>query len=111
MDEKAFGKTTIAPNVLVTIVKLTTLATPGVTRLTNYGPSSSTATAHEPDGVKIFYRGEQITVDVYIAISAAENVRLVAEEVQKRVIRAISEMVGMQVVQVNVHVADVDMQS
>lgn len=109
MEENTLGKTTIAPNVLTTIVRLTTLATPGVTRLANAG--GALRSDQQPDGVKLFYHGDEITVDVYIVITASENVRLVAEEVQKRVIRAISEMVGMQVVQVNVHVSDVDIES
>ena len=110
MEENTLGKTTIAPNVLTTIVRLTTLGTPGVTRLA----STLSGMAHaerQPDGVKLFYHGNELSVDVYVVITASENVRLVAEEVQKRVIRAISEMVGMQVVQVNVHVSDVDIES
>jgi uncharacterized alkaline shock family protein YloU len=110
MEENTLGKTTIAPNVLTTIVRLTTLATPGVTRLAS-AANSALRPGQQPDGVKLFYHGEDITVDVYIVITASENVHLVAEEVQKRVIRAISEMVGMQVVQVNVHVSDVDIES
>ena len=109
MEDNTLGKTTIAPNVLTTIVRLTTLATPGVTRLASAG-SSILRSEQQPDGIKLFYHGDDITVDVYIVITASENVRLVAEEVQKRVIRAISEMVGMQVVQVNVHVSDVDIE-
>ncbi|HSN94685.1 MAG TPA: Asp23/Gls24 family envelope stress response protein [Anaerolineaceae bacterium] len=110
MEDNSLGKTTIAPNVLTTIVRLTTLATPGVTRLAN-AAAGALRSEQQPDGVKLFYHGDEITVDVYIVITASENVRLVAEEVQKRVIRAISEMVGMQVVQVNVHVSDVDIES
>lgn len=110
MEENSLGKTTIAPNVLTTIVRLTTLGTPGVTRLANASGNVS-CMEHQPDGVKFFYHGNEISIDVYIVITASENVRLVAEEVQKRVIRAISEMVGLQVVQVNVHVSDVDIES
>ena len=110
MEDNTLGKTTIAPNVLTTIVRLTTLATPGVTRLAS-ASSSALHSEQRPEGVKVFYHGDDISVDVYIVITAAENVRLVAEEVQKRVIRAISEMVGMQVVQVNVHVSDEDIES
>jgi uncharacterized alkaline shock family protein YloU len=110
MEDNTLGKTTIAPNVLTTIVRLTTLSTPGVTRLAS-ARNGSRFSELQPAGVKLFYHGEDITVDIYIVITASENVRLVAEEVQKRVIRAISEMVGMQVVQVNVHVSDVDIES
>jgi len=110
MEDITLGKTTIAPNVLTTIVRLTTLATPGVTRLAS-AVSGTLRSEQQLNGVKLFYHGDDITVDVYIVITASENVRLVAEEVQKRIIRAISEMVGMQVVQVNVHVSDVDIES
>lgn len=110
MEEKTLGKTTIAPNVLTTIVRLTALGTPGVTRLARVTGKGSSL-EQESEGVKIDYRGETIMIDVFVVISASENVRLVAEEIQKRIIRAIAEMVGLQVMQVDVHIADVDIES
>ena len=106
MDETT-GKTTIAPSVLHTIAKLTTLATPGVSRL-----SSREGLSNVPeDGVKVSLQEETIEVEIYNIPGSEENVRLVAQEVQKRVKRAITEMVGMEVARVDVHVTDIDLEA
>ena len=106
MDEKT-GKTTIAPSVLHTIVKLTTLATPGVSRL-----SSREGLGNVPeDGVRVVVKDDSIEVEIYIIPGSEENVRLVAQEVQKRVARAITEMVGMQVARIYVHITDVELEA
>lgn len=106
MDEKT-GKTTIAPSVLHTIVKLTTLATPGVSRL-----SSREGLSNIPeDGVRVVVKDDSIEVEIYIIPGSEENVRLVAQEVQKRVARAITEMVGMEVARIDVHITDVDLEA
>ncbi len=106
MDETT-GKTTIAPSVLHTIAKLTTLATPGVSRL-----STREGLANVPeDGVKVSVQEEKIEVEIYIIPGSEGNVRLVAQEVQKRVTRAITEMVGMEVARIDVHVTDIDLEA
>lgn len=106
MDEST-GKITIAPSVLHTIAKLTTLATPGVSRL-----SSRDGFTNVPeDSVKVIVQGEKIEVEIYIIAGSEENVRLVAQEVQKRVNRAITEMVGMEVARIDVHVTDIDLEA
>jgi len=105
--EETTGKTTIAPSVLHTIAKLTTLATPGVSRL-----SSREGLSNVPeDGVKVIVRGDSIEVELYIIPGSEENVRLVAQTVQKRVTRAITEMVGMEVARIDVHVTDIDLEA
>ena len=105
--EESTNKTTIAPSVLHTIAKLTTLATPGVSRL-----SVREGLANVPeDGVKVSVKEESIEVEIYIIPSSQGNVRLVAQEVQKRVTRAITEMVGMEVARIDVHVTDIDLEA
>lgn len=73
------GKTTIAPSVLHTIAKLTTLATPGVSRLSGREGLSNVP----EDGVKVEVNGDTIEVEIYIISGSEENVRLVAQSVQK----------------------------
>jgi len=101
MEEKHSGSTTIAPSVLNTIARLTALATPGVTAMAPVFPGAGRG-GHETEGVKIA---------MYVVINGAENVRVVAEAVQQRVTRAISEMVGMEVASVNVHVTDIEIEA
>ncbi|NLB71445.1 MAG: Asp23/Gls24 family envelope stress response protein [Chloroflexi bacterium] len=100
--DKNLGKTTIAPSVLITIARLTTLSVPGVSRLSE---SKSI-----PDGVKIEIKDDLIDLDLFVIISSDQNARLVAEEIQKRVNRAITEMVGMEVAKIDVHITDVDVE-
>ena len=109
MNEKTFGTTTIAPEVVNTIARLTTLATPGVSRMDS--PSGSLPAGsprQETEGVHIRIKDDQIFADLYIVIKGNENVRLVAEAVQKRVSRAISEMIGMEIAQLDIHVTNID---
>ena len=100
---KSIGKTTIAPSVLNTIARLTTLAVPGVSRLAE--------SKSEQDGVKIEIKDDSIYFDLFVIISSDQNARLVAEEIQARLNRAITEMVGMEVAKINVHIADVDVEA
>lgn len=100
--DKNLGKTTIAPSVLITIARLTTLSVPGVSRLSE--------SKSNPDGVKIEIKDDLIDLDLFVIISSDQNARLVAEEIQKRVNRAITEMVGMEVAKIDVHITDVDVE-
>jgi uncharacterized alkaline shock family protein YloU len=111
MEETTSGKTTIAPSVLNTIVRLTTLETPGVSRMAPVFFPVAKSEHRDDEGVKIVVKDSTIYVDVYVVINGEENVRVVAEAIQKRVTRAISEMVGMDVAYVNVHVTDVDLEA
>jgi len=61
--------------------------------------------------VKVVVRGDSIEVELYIIPGSEENVRLVAQTVQKRVTRAITEMVGMEVARIDVHVTDIDLEA
>lgn len=112
METKPLGSTTIAPSVINTIARLTTLATPGVSRMTptvvlNHIP----AARQEFEGVKVQVEDGKIFVDLFVVIGSSENVKLVAEAVQKRVERAIVEMVGMEVAKIDVHITDIDIEA
>jgi len=101
------GKTTIAPTVLSTIAKLTTLEVPGVSRMADIKQLSSL----DNEGVKVEVKDDLIFLDLYIIISSDHNARLIAETIQQKVRRAITEMVGMEVAKINVHITDVDIEA
>ena len=101
------GKTTIAPTVLSTIAKLTTLEVPGVSRMADIKQLSSL----DNEGVKVEVKDDLIYLDLYIIISSDHNARLIAETIQQKVRRAITEMVGMEVAEINVHIIDVDIEA
>lgn len=105
------GKTTIASEVLITIARLTTLGIKGVSRLSTV-PSDVNQffkrgfTVNE--GVRIEVENDTVYADIYVIMQRDVNVREVSHQIQSQVARAISEMVGMEVGKVNVHVEDID---
>ena len=105
------GKTTIAPEVLTTIARLTTLSTQGVSRL-SAAPGDVNQLfkrgVHSNEGVKIAVEDGTVYADIYVVISCDMNAREVSHNIQAAVARAISEMVGMEVGKVNIHVEDID---
>lgn len=108
------GKTTIAPEVLITIARLTTLGTAGVARL-SMGHSDVNQFFKRGfasnEGVRIAVEDGTVYADIYVIMNHDINVREVSHQIQAQVARAISEMVGMEVGKVNVHVEDIDYSS
>jgi uncharacterized alkaline shock family protein YloU len=106
------GKTTIAPDVLLNIARLTALGVPGVNRLSSI-PGGVDRIFKKPsvDGVRITVEGNIVYADLYLILNNDVNVREVAHAVQSQVSRAISDMVGMDIGRVNVHIEDIEYSS
>lgn len=103
------GKTTIAPDVLLNIARLTALKVPGVNRLSPVPSGVDRIFKKAPvDGVRISVEENIVYADLYMVLNSDVNVREVAHTVQAQVSRAISEMVGMEVGRVNIHVEDIE---
>jgi uncharacterized alkaline shock family protein YloU len=62
----------------------------------------------QSEGVVIDVRDDLVFADLYLILANNVNIRDVGRNVQREVARAISEMVGMQVGRVNIHVDDID---
>ena len=105
------GKTTIAIDVLLTIASLTTLNITGVSRL-SHPPTPRVKDLLKRgqmfEGVLIEVQDDTVYVDLYIIMKHDINIRDVGRKIQSEVARAISEMVGMQVGRINIHVEDID---
>jgi uncharacterized alkaline shock family protein YloU len=110
MEEK-LGKVTIAPEVLVTIARLTTLCTPGVVRMSTdwmgnvnrlLGRTSSGG------GVRIEVEDDAVTVDLYVIVEPGVNMYDLGQAIQAEVTRAVNDMVGVTVRAVNIHIQDVE---
>ncbi|WP_322807892.1 Asp23/Gls24 family envelope stress response protein [Thermanaerothrix sp.] len=107
-NDRPPGKTTVAPEVLVTIARLTTLGVAGVNRLATYpGEVNRWFDRGVSEGVKIEVEDGKVYIDIYVILNRDVNVREVARNIQAQVARAITEMVGMDVGRVNVHVEDI----
>jgi uncharacterized alkaline shock family protein YloU len=109
-DPDAIGKTTIAPEVLLTIARLTTLDIAGVSRMSPVpGGVNRLFNRGISEGVRIDIREDDtVFADLFVILQKDVNIRDVSREIQHKVARAISEMVGMQVGRVNVHIEDID---
>ncbi len=101
-DEESHGTITIAPNVLNTIARLTTLNVVGVARL---GASGKLLRANE--GVAIEITDGRVKADIFIIVKPEANMFDVGQQIQHDVARSIKDIVGMDVESVNVHVQDV----
>jgi len=103
------GKTTLAPGVLLTIASLSATKVEGVRRLAPVpGGVDRLFRRGAEDGVQIMVEDGIVYVDLYLVLKKDVNVRVVSRNVQEHVTRAISEMVGMEVGHVNIHVEDID---
>jgi uncharacterized alkaline shock family protein YloU len=103
------GKTTIAPEVLLSIARLSALSVPGVNRLsTTPTDVNQFLTRGASEGVHITIDSGVVYAEIYVILNQDMNVRDVSRAIQAKVSRAISEMVGMEVGKVNIHVEDID---
>jgi uncharacterized alkaline shock family protein YloU len=102
------GKTTIAPDVLLTIARLTTLQVDGVSRLSPVPSGVKLFKKGYEDGVRIEIENDTVYADIYVILKSDVNIRDVSRNIQNDVGRAISEMVGMQIGRVNIHIEDID---
>ena len=103
------GKTTIAPNVLLTIARLATLDVDGVSHMSElHGGVNRIFRRGYEEGVRILIEADRVYADLYVTLKSDINVREVSRNIQTEVARAISEMVGMEVGRVNVHIDDIE---
>jgi uncharacterized alkaline shock family protein YloU len=103
------GKTTIAPDVLLTIARLATLEIRGVSRMAAApGGVSWIPKRSQADGIRIEIADDRVYADIYVILHHNVNVREVSRNIQREVTRSISKMVGMEVGRVNIHIEDID---
>jgi len=107
---KKLGTVRISPGVLRTVVQLTTLGVDGVARMAT-SPMASVSrllsSKGGAEGVRVEVSDESVAVELYVVVSPGVNMLTLGREIQKKVTRAIVDMVGMPVREVNVHIQDV----
>ena len=104
---ESLGKVTIAPDVLVSIARLTTLAMPGVAHFSSTGMRAMFG-GKDSGGVRVAVKDDRVTVDVRIVVEHGTSMLQLSQGLQARIARAIQDMVGMDVAAVNVYIADVE---
>lgn len=109
MTETTAGKTTVAPEVLTTIARLSALEVQGVSRFAEVaGGVNRFFKRGIGDGVRIEVKDNLALVDLHLILKQDVNIREVSRSVQQNVTRAIQEMVDMDVGEVNIHIEDID---
>ena len=102
-------KTTIAPDVLITIARLSALSVPGVSHMAQVtGGVNRLFKRGVHDGVRIEVEDNVLVANLYLILKKDVNIRQVSRNVQGQVARALQEMVGMDVSEVQIHIEDID---
>jgi uncharacterized alkaline shock family protein YloU len=103
------GKTTVAPDVLVTITRLSALSVPGVSRMANVtGGVNKLFKRGVHDGVRLEVKDNTVFANLYLILNHDVNIREVSRNVQLQVARALQEMVSMDIGEIEIHIEDMD---
>ena len=108
-DTRPPGKTTVAPDVLVEIARMAALKVSGVHAMAPVsGGVNRLFRRGIVDGVRIsIEEDDTVSADLYIILDNNINIRDVSRTIQKKVTRAIQEMVGMDVKEINIHIENI----
>lgn len=110
--EKPLGKVRVASEVVATIAAMGALATPGVAAMCE--PSGMPVPRllrgqHGHRGVRLEMIGSSaIKVELFIAITPQASLTELAGELQQRVARDLHKMLGLEVVEINLHVIEME---
>ncbi|MBI1793335.1 MAG: Asp23/Gls24 family envelope stress response protein [Chloroflexi bacterium] len=108
-EHRPAGKTTVAPEVLTSIARMAALSVPGVSALAPVsGGVNRLFRRGANDGVQINIHENTVFADIYLILKEDVNIREVSRNVQQGVARAIREMVGMDIGQVDIHIEDIN---
>jgi len=108
-DSYTEGKTTVSPDVLVTIARLSALSVPGVSRMARVtGGVNRLFKRGFGDGVRIEVEDNVVVANLYLILKQQVNIREVSRNVQHQVARALQEMVGMEIGEIAIHIEDID---
>ncbi len=108
-DSYSQGKTTVSPDVLVTIARLSALSVPGVSRMAHVsGGVNRLFRRGSGDGVRIEVEDNVVVANLYLILKQHVNIREVSRNVQHQVARALQEMVGMDIGGIEIHIEDID---
>jgi uncharacterized alkaline shock family protein YloU len=107
-DYRSSGKTTLTPDVLLTIARMAALEVEGVKRMAPIKGGFNNLHGRGNDGVRIMVEDNNAFVDLYLVLDNDVNIREASRTVQQTVARAIAEITGLEVGHVNIHIEDID---
>jgi uncharacterized alkaline shock family protein YloU len=107
-DYRSAGKTTLKPDVLLTIARMAALEVEGVKRMAPVKGGVNSLFGRGNEGVRMVVEDGNVLVDLYLVLASDINIREVSRTVQQTVARAIAEMTGLEVGHVNIHIEDIE---
>jgi uncharacterized alkaline shock family protein YloU len=107
-DYHSAGKTTLTPDVLLTIARMAALEVEGVKRMAPVKGGVNSLFGRGNEGVRMVVEDSNVLVDLYLVLDSGINIREVSRTVQQTVARAIAEMTGLEVGHVNIHIEDIE---
>jgi len=106
-DYRSAGKTTLTPDVLLTIARMAALEVDGVNRMAPVKGGVNSLFGRGNDGVRIVVEDGNALIDLYLVLDSDVNIREVSRSVQQAVARAIAEITGLDIGHVNIHIEDI----
>ena len=109
MMEENLGTVTVAPEVLLALVRLTALATPGVARLSPENPNGMHRlfNGKTSQGIRLQIEDHTVSIDLFVVAEPDVQMLPLGQLLQHEVSRAIQDVVGMPVKEINIHIDDV----
>lgn len=107
-DYHSSGKTTLTPDVLLTIARMAALEVEGVKHMAPVKGGVNSLFGRGNEGVRMVVEDSNVLVDLYLVLNSDTNIREVSRIVQQTVARAIAEMTGLEVGHVNIHIEDIE---
>jgi uncharacterized alkaline shock family protein YloU len=104
---------TVAPSALITIARQATLGVSGVARMGNTSGGVGQWLRRTPSakGVRITVQKNTAAIELYVILKADTNMREVSRDIQREVARAMHDIVGLNVLSVDIHIENVDFDS
>ena len=112
--EESTGEIKIANDVVATIAALAATETKGVAYLSGsltHDVIAKHSSKNLSKGVKVEIVDGVVSVDLTLNIENGMNILETSKEVQEKVKAAIENMTGLEVADVNIHIASVDMEN
>lgn len=102
------GKVTIAPQALAAIARQAALGVSGVAGTSHRSLRVFFRGGPVHQGVRVQVTDNKARVDLFLVAKRDANLHRLGQEVQQVVARALQELVGLEVEEVNVHIEDIE---
>ena len=106
-EYRSAGKTTLTPDVLLTIARMAALEVEGVGKMAPVRGGMNSLFGRGHDGVRMVVEDSNVFVDLFLVLEQDINIREISRTIQQHVARAIVEMTGLEVGHVNIHIEDI----